>query len=344
LKRGGSTTRAIVWTKYGAPDGLAAAEVAPPTAGPGDLLIRVRATAVTAGDCELRALRLSWGFRVLVRLLMGPLRPRRKVLGQEFAGDIEAVGDGVTRFRVGDPVFGTTGFRFGAYAEYLVIPERAADGVVAIKPDNLTYCQAATVPTGGLEALRLLRRAGGLAGASVLVIGAGGGIGINAVQLAVARGAHVTGVETTTRLELVRSLGAEHVIDFTREDATSGGPRFDVIFDAVGAGSLRSLLPALRPGGTYVSANPRGWTRIEGALRRRGSGQRVVVSAAPPTREDLDALRTLIEAGSLRAVVDRQYPLDDLPEAHRYIDAGRAQGRVAILVAPLKDPPARVER
>jgi NADPH:quinone reductase-like Zn-dependent oxidoreductase len=175
--------RAIVWTEYGSPEGLQLRVVPKPVPKAGEILIRIRATAVTAGDCELRALRFGLGMRVLVRLIMGPIRPHSKVLGQEFAGEVEALGPGVTRFHVGDPVYGATGFAFGAYAEYVCLRENSPDGAVAIKPSNMTFEEAATIPTGGLEASHFLRKAGNLQGKRVLVNGAGGGIGTLAVQL-----------------------------------------------------------------------------------------------------------------------------------------------------------------
>ena len=325
--------KAVIWTKYGAPDGLQLAELPKPVPRRGEFLVRIRATAIAAGDCELRALRFSLGLRILVRLIMGPLRPRRKVLGQEFAGDVEAIGDGVTRFRVGEAVFGTTGFRFGAYAEFVALPERAGDSVVAIKPANMTYAEAATVPTGGLEALRFLRRAGALGGKRIVIVGAGGGIGLNAVQIARQLGADVTGIEGPDRQELVRSLGASRVVDYTRATVADCGGPFDVVLDVVGALSIRSALRVLRPGGVYLTTNPKLGALIRGSLGSLHRDKRLVIRGPRATVNDLEALREWVEGGQLRAVIDRSYPLEEVPEAHRYLDAGHAAGRVAIEVA-----------
>jgi len=324
--------RAVVWTQYGPPEGLRLEEVPKPVPQAKELLIRVRAVAVAAGDCELRALRFGLGMRLLVRLLMGPIRPRRKVLGQEFSGEIEAVGAGVTRYRVGDAVYGTTGFRFGAYAEYLCVREEADDGAVAIKPANMTHEEAATLPTGGMEALHFLEKAGPLLGRRVLVNGAGGGIGSLAVQLAKVQGADVTGVDTTRRIALVRRLGATTAIDYTEQDFAKDAATYDVIFDVVGRWRLARSLRALRPGGVYLAANPRLAALMGAPWSRAWSGKRVVVRGSHPRSADLDRLRTLIEAGALHASIDRTFPLEQLPEAHRFVDGGLASGRVVITV------------
>jgi NADPH:quinone reductase-like Zn-dependent oxidoreductase len=269
--------------------------------------------------------------RLLVRLIMGPIRPRQKVLGQEFAGDVEACGAGGSRFRVGEAVYGTTGFRFGAYAEYLCLPEAPRGGVIAPKPTNMSYEEAATVPTGGLEALHLLQRCGDLAGRRVLVNGAGGGIGMYAVQLAKHFGAEVTGVDSPRKMELVRSLGADRAIDFTHEDFTDSVGTYDVIFDVVGTSSVAKCLRALRSGGLYFLANPRWPSMLRGRWPWGREHKRVIRRPLPPTVRDLEFLRELIEAGRIRAVVDRRFPLEQVPEAHRYVDAGLARGRVVIL-------------
>ena len=296
----------------------------------GELLIRIRATAVAAGDCELRALRFGIGLRVLVRLLMGLTRPRRKILGQEFAGDVEAVGRGCARFRVGDPIYGTTGFGFGAYAEYLCVREESGDGAVAIKPSGITYEEAATIPTGGMEALHFLRKAGTLRGRRVLIIGAGGGIGTLALQIAKHFGAEVTGVDTRRKLDLVRGLGADRVVDFNEEDYTKTSDEYDVILDVVGRSRLQSSMAALRRGGCYLLANPRLSAVIRSLWTSARSGKKLIVRGSAPRTGDLDFLRGLIESGRMRAVIDRRYRLEELPDAHRYVDSGLAIGRVVI--------------
>ncbi len=324
--------RAILWTEYGPPGGLVLAMVPRPAPRAHELLIRVRATTVTAGDCELRALRLSLGFRLLVRALMGPTRPRPKVLGQELAGDVEAVGKDVHRFRPGDAVFGTTGFGFGAYAEDICLPEDPRGAALAIKPAHLGYEEAAAVPTGALEALHFLRRAGDLRGRRVCIVGAAGGIGLFAVQLAKHFGAEVTAVDVEGKLELLRSVGADRAIDHARQDFTALGERFDVILDVVGSTRFAASLATLAEGGHYLVANPKVSTMVRGILAPLRHRKKVEFRAAAQRSEDLVFLGHLLEAGSIRAVIDRRYPLDQMPAAHRYFETGAARGRVVVTV------------
>ncbi|MCI4366019.1 MAG: NAD(P)-dependent alcohol dehydrogenase [Thermoplasmata archaeon] len=334
--------RAVVWERYGPPEGLHLREVVKPTPKDDELLIKIHATTVSAGDCELRSLNFSIGLRLLVRLLMGLTRPRRKVLGQELAGVVEAVGKDVTLFRPGDAVFGTTGFGFGAYAEYICLPERSEGRALATKPTNMTYEEAATVPTGGLEALHFLRRAGGLSRRRVVIVGAGGGIGTFAVQLAKYFGAEVTGVDRTGKLDLLRSIGADRVFDFPQQDFTKGGATYDVIFDVVGTGSYADHLAALTENGRYLLGNPRFSTRVRARWISWRGGKKVVTGASRQKTEDLVFLRQLIEGGSLRTVIDRRFPLEQVPEAHRYFETGLARGRVVITVEnPQSSDPRR---
>ncbi|MGA8275695.1 MAG: NAD(P)-dependent alcohol dehydrogenase [Thermoplasmata archaeon] len=263
---------------------------------------------------------------------MGLTKPRRKILGQELSGDVEAVGPEVSLFREGDQVFGTTGFGFGAYAEYICLPEKARGAALAIKPTNVTYEEAAAVPTGGLEALHFLRRAGSLSGRKVLIIGAGGGIGTFAVQLAKCFGAQVTGVDSPGKLDLLRSIGADRVIDYTREDFTQRGETYDVIFDVVGKSSFSSCVAALNDDGHYLLGNPRLSTMVRGWWASMRGKKRVVFGAAAQKSEDLAFLRGLIETGRIRPVIDRRFPLEQIPEAHRYLESGFAKGRVVIFL------------
>lgn len=271
------------------------------------------------------------GTRVLVRLIMGPLRPRRRILGQEFAGDVVECGSGVTRHRVGDAVYGTTGFRFGAYAEYLRLPESQPSGAIARKPARMTYEEAATVPTGGLEALQFLRKAGALNGRKLLVNGAGGGIGMPAVQLAKHYGAEVTGIDRPGKEELIRWLGANRFIDYTERDFADAGETYDVIFDVVGGRAFPKGLRALRSGGHYLLANPSLSSMFRGRWTSRRNRQTVIRRPLPPTAAALETLTKLIEAGEIRTVIDRRYPLDQVPDAHRYVESQAALGRVVIL-------------
>ncbi|MFI5414056.1 MAG: NAD(P)-dependent alcohol dehydrogenase [Candidatus Lutacidiplasmatales archaeon] len=322
----------MVWTRYGPPEVLQLREVARPAPRRGEILVRIRATTVSAGDCEMRGLRVSLGLRILFRAWFGVLRPRPRILGQEFAGQVEATGPEVTSFHVGDPVFGTTGFGFGAYAEYLCVPERPRGAALSIRPANLNFEEAAAVPTGALEALHFLRRAGPLRGRDVLINGAGGGIGLFAIQLAKHFGADVTAVDSTDKLDLLRSVGADRVIDFTREDFTKLGAKFDVVYDSVGTSSIPGTLSVLRDNGRDLMGNATLSTRL-GALGRSGrSGKQLLFGAGTQTSEELDFLRRLIETGKVRPVIDRRFPLEELAEAHRFFEAGRARGRVIVTV------------
>jgi NADPH:quinone reductase-like Zn-dependent oxidoreductase len=323
---------AIVWSRYGPPEGLELRQVPKPTPRDNEVLIRIHATTVCAGDCELRGLRFGLGLRVLVRLLMGFTQPRSKILGQELAGEVESVGRNVRRFRKGDQVFATTGFGFGAYAEYVCLPEAARGRALATKPANMTYEESASVPTGALEALHFLRRAGDLTGRKVLINGAGGGIGTYAVQLAKFYGAEVTAVDSPGKLDMLRSIGADSVIDYTRQDFARVGLTFDVIFDIVGNSSLSDCLAALSEEGRYLLGNPRWTARFRGWWSSRRGGKQVIVGTSRQSSEDLVCLRQLIEAGTLKAVIDKTFPLAQIPEAHRYVDLGLVRGKVVVEV------------
>ena len=320
--------RAIHWTAYGSADVLQLREVATPSPRDNEILIRIRAAAVTMGDIELRSLTLPLWVRLPIRLFMGYRRPtRRKIPGAYLAGEIEAVGKDVTRFEAGDRVFAASGFTLGAYAEYLCLPE---EGAIALKPADTDYEEAAAVPLGGLNALHFITKAAIEPGERVLINGAGGSIGTYAVQLAKHSGAEVTGVDSAVKFEHLRSLGADHVIDYRREDFTGNGKSYDVILDVVGTGSLARSLRSLEPGGRFLMANPRPAKVFRGLLASRTSSKRVIIEAAAETAEGLVALRELIEAGTLKPVVDRRFPLAQAAEAHRYLESGAKVGDVVI--------------
>ena len=321
--------KAIVCTKYGPPDVLQLKELEKPTPKDNEVLVRVHAATVTKGDCELRSLKLPLLWQLLLRIGFGFRAPRKKILGQELAGEIESVGKDVRLFRKGDQVFAFTGLRLGAYAEYTCLPEK---GLVAIKPANMTYEEAAAVPVGGLHALYCLRKGNIQSGQKVLIIGAGGTVGTYAVQLAKSFGAEVTGVDSTGKLDMLCSIGADQVVDYSKVDFTKSGETYDVIFDVVGKSSFSGCLRSLKEKGFYLLGNPGLSQQVRGRWTSMTSSKKVVGGTISYKTEDLVFLKELIEAGKIRSVIDRRYPLEQTAEAHRYVDTGQKMGNVVITV------------
>jgi NADPH:quinone reductase-like Zn-dependent oxidoreductase len=321
--------KAIVWTKYGPPDVLQLKEVEKPTPKNNEVLVKIFATSVTAGDCELRSLKFPIWLKFFMRITWGFKRPRKNILGFYLAGEIDSTGKDVKLFRKGDRVFGTSGMSSGAYAEYICLPE---EGALAILPANMTYEEAATVPIGGLEALYFLRKGNIQSGDKVLINGAGGTIGTFAVQLAKSLGAEVTGVDSTGKLDMLRSIGADKVIDYTQEDFTKSGDNYDLIFDVIGKSSFSGCVRSLKQNGRYLLANLVLSKLIRGLWTSMISSKKVITGLANYQAEDLVFLKELIEAGKIRSVIDRVYPLEQTAEAHRYVETGQKKGSVVLTV------------
>jgi NADPH:quinone reductase-like Zn-dependent oxidoreductase len=323
--------KAIIWTAYGPPEVLQLQEIEKPAPRENEVLIRIQATTVTAGDCETRRLQLPMGLGLLMRLFVGIRKPKNiLILGQELAGEIAAIGKNVTRFKPGDKVFGGTGFTKGTYAEYVCLNEVPDEGVLAIKPNNMNFQEAAGVTTGGLEALHFLRLAEIQPGQHVLINGAGGSIGTFGIQLAKYYDAEVTAVDRKDKLDMLLELGADHIIDYQKEDFTENGQIYDVIFDVIGKSHFKRSLESLSTNGVYLIANP----RIESLLRGRWvsgrSSKKVITEMTQQEIEDLEYLRDLIEAGKLRSVIDHVLPLEEMAQAHHYVESGSKKGNLVI--------------
>jgi NADPH:quinone reductase-like Zn-dependent oxidoreductase len=326
--------KAIVWTKYGPPDVLQLKEVEKPTPKEDEVLIRIVATTVTAGDCELRSLTLPLLISLPMRIWLGFRKPRRNTIpGTELAGEIEAIGKNVKQLKEGDQVFGSAGMTFGANAEYICLPAnpKEMEGGVAIKPANMTFEEAAAVPFGGRDALHFLREGNIQRGQKILINGAGGSIGTFGVQLAKHYGAEVTAVDSTGKLDMLRAIGADHVIDYTQEDFTESGEIYDVIFDVVGKMSFSHSRKSIKQNGTYLLANPQK-QMLQGLWTRMTSNKKVIMQTASGTIADLIFLKRLIEEGKIKSVIDRTYPLEQIVEAHRYVETGDKKGNVVITV------------
>jgi NADPH:quinone reductase-like Zn-dependent oxidoreductase len=329
--------KAIVYTQYGSPDVLHLKDVEKPSPKDNEVLVRVHATSVNYGDIVARNFKdmtprkfnmplLIW---ILAKFSFGLRKPNTTILGSEFAGEIEETGKDVKRFKKGDPVFGYLGQNMGAYAEYIRVPE---DGVLAIKPVNMTYEEAAVVPYGAIMALNLLRKVNVHSGQKVLINGASGGIGSAAVQIAKQMGAEVTGVCATPRLEFVKALGADKVVDYTKDDFTRNGETYDLIFDILGKSPFSRCKKTLKPKGILLHASFKMRHLYDMLRTSKSTGQRVICAIAPGSLEDLVSVKELIEEGKIKSIIDKCFPMEQAAEAHRYVEQGNKKGNVVIMI------------
>jgi NADPH:quinone reductase-like Zn-dependent oxidoreductase len=321
--------KAIVATKYGPPEVLQLKEVEKPTPKDNELLVKVYATTVTAGDTRVRSFTVPLSFWLPARITLGLRKPKKAILGMVLAGEVESVGKEVKQFNKGDQIYAYDITRLSTYAEYACLPENST---ILLKPPTMTYEEAAAIPFGGITALHFLKKGKIHSGQKVLVYGASGSVGTFAVQLARYFGAEVTSVCSTTNVELVKSLGADSVIDYTQEDFTKSGETYDIIFDTVGKSSLSDCLRSLKKEGSYLQAvaGPALLVHMRWASMR--SGKTLIGGTATPKTEDLMFLNELVEAGKIKPVIDRCYPLEQMVEAHRYVDQGHKKGNVVITV------------
>ena len=322
--------KAITYSRYGPPDVLHVADVPAPEPADNEVLVRVRAAEATKADVEMRSFRFAvkW-FWLPLRLAIGIRKPRRRILGGYFAGEVAALGKNVSRFAVGDKVFGTAGIRFGAYGEYVSLP---ASYTIVPKPTNMSFEEAAAVPLGGLNALHFLRLANIEKGEKVLINGAGGSIGAHGVQIAKAMGAEVTAVDAGMKEEFVRSIGADHFVDYTTEDFTASGATYDVIFDMVPGSSYSGCIKLLNPNGRYLTGNPTLSFMLRSVLTTWFTDKTVLFRFARESEEELLALKDMIEAGEIRSIVERIYPMELAAEAHRRVETEERLGAIVIAV------------
>ncbi len=322
--------KSVICTKYGTPDVLQIKELEKPVPKDNEVLIRIYATPVTSGDARIRR-----ADPFIIRLIFGFKKPRQPVLGVVLSGEIESIGKKVTQFKEGDKVFGTTGMSFGAYAQYKCIPE---DGVLALKPENMTYEEAAAIPFGATAALDFLKKGNihsytnGSDRKKVLIYGASGDLGSIGVQLAKYYGAEVTAVCSTSNIEFVKSLGADKVIDYIKEDFAQNGIKYDIIFETVGKSDYSGCIKSLTNNGTLMLANGGLSLMLKGIWTSVFTNKKVIAGVIKERAEDLIFFKELIESGKLKAVIDRQYPLEQISEAHAYVDKGHKKGSVVVTI------------
>jgi len=322
--------KAVIWTNYGPPEVLQIQEVEKPTPKDNEVLIKVHSTTVETGDCELRRYRLHNWLYMLFRPYFGLFRPRLvKTLGQQLSGEIQDVGHGVTKFKIGDAIFAGVD-RMGAMAEYVCLPDNSA---IATKPSKISFEEAAAIAVGGINALHFLRKAKIQPGQSVLIYGSTGAIGSFAVQIAKHFGAEVSAVCSSGKIELVKSLGADYIIDYTKQSLSELDQRFDVVFDTIGKSPYAESLGVLKPSGIYLLANPTLRQQLRSYWTQLTSKKRITCQLAHNSGEDLNYLKQLIEQDELKVIVDSCYPMERVIEAHRYVELGHKNGNVVVTIS-----------
>jgi NADPH:quinone reductase-like Zn-dependent oxidoreductase len=321
--------KAVICSKYGPPEVLELKEVEKPLPKDNEVLVKIHATTVSTGDMRVRGFKVPPSYWLFARLVLGIKKPKNAILGTELAGEIESVGKDVKKFKKGDHIFAYPGHHTGGYAEYICIPE---DWAIAKKPDNLTYEEAAAISFGGNTALHFIKQAKINTGDKILIYGASGSVGTYAVQLAKHYGAEVTGVCSTTNTELVKSLGADEVIDYTKEDFTKNGKKYDIILDAVGKGSFNGSMSSLKEEGTYIQVVATPAVSLRMRLKGLTSRKVLIGGTAVPDTDNLILLKELIDSDKIKPVIDKTYPFEEIVEAHRYVDAGHKKGNVVIKI------------
>jgi len=327
--------RAITYSNYGSPGVLRLKEVEKPVPKDDEVLIRVLAAEATKADCEMRSFKFAvmW-FWLPLRIAFGVRKPRRQILGGYFSGEIESLGKDVTQFTKGDQVFGSAGLRLGAYGEYAALP---ASCTIVTKPGNMSFVEAAAVPLGGLNALHFMRCAKIQAGEKVLINGAGGSIGLHGVQIAKSMGAEVTAVDSTHKESMLRRIGVDHFIDYTKESFATEDRKYDVIFDMVAGSSYSECIQALSPNGRYLSGNPRLSVMLRSVLTTRFTNKTARFAFAGETIEELRDLKEMIESGKIRSIVDRVYPMSQAADAHARVETEQRLGAVVIAIGECGD-------
>ena len=321
---------AIILTKYGNPKCLKLKQVKKPVPKPNEICVKIYASTITAGDCEIRRFDIHPLFWLPLRVILGIFKPRDKILGGELSGVIDGVGSKVMSFKKGQPVFAATLLRLGAHAEFVCLPESYP---IHPKPENLSFVEAATIPTGGINGLHFLKKGNVSKGDRLLIIGAGGSIGTYALQIAKSMGAEVTAVDRAEKLEMLQRIGADHVIDYLKEDYTQNGKSYDVIIDVVGKSSFSRCLKTLNRGGRYVLGNPSTIGMFHALWTSFTTDKEVFFEFAPYKKEYFEQLIDLTHANIIKPVIDRKYTLEQIPQAHQYVETGMKNGNVVIQMA-----------